>query len=113
MFKTEIHVAGGVVLCCLIVLILNIYEYTLDEDISRIEFKEFNSDEDHIYPTITMCITNPLLEKKLIQYGNDINTKTYTDFINGDLWNERMASIEYDDVSIDFESYLLGILIYF
>ena len=112
MFQTEIHVGCGVVLCCLTVLIVNIYEYTLDEDISRIEFKEFNSDEDHIYPTITMCFTNPLLEEKLIKYGKSINSKTYTDFINGDLWDENMARIEYDDVSIDIESYLLGKLIF-
>ena len=64
MIKTHIHVVCAVVLCCFIVLIVNIYEYTLDEDISQIEFKEFNSDESHIYPSVTLCLTNPLLAEK-------------------------------------------------
>lgn len=108
MIKTHIHVVCAVVLCCFIVLIVNIYEYTLDEDISQIEFKEFNSDESHIYPSVTLCLTNPLLDEKLNQFGPNVNNKTYTDFINGDLWDEKLAQIEYDDVSIDFSSYLLG-----
>ena len=39
MFKAKIHVVCGVALCCLTVLIINVYEYILDEDISRIDFK--------------------------------------------------------------------------
>ena len=108
MFKAKIHVVCGVALCCLTVLIINVYEYILDEDISRIDFKEFNSNENHIYPTVTMCFTKPLLEDKLMKYGLNINSKTYNDYINGDLWDDRMASIDYDDVSIDFDSYLQG-----
>ena len=108
MIKTQVHVVCAVVLCCFTVLIVNIYEYILDEDTSQIEFKEFNSDEYHIYPSVTLCFTNPLLDDKLIQYGPNVNSKTYADFINGDLWDDRMPSIDYDDVSIDFDSYLQG-----
>lgn len=85
-----------------------VHQYALDEDVARIEFQEFNSDENHIYPSVTICFPNPLLEDKLAQYGEGINASTYTKFVVGELWDERMALIDYDDVSIDIENYLLG-----
>ena len=85
-----------------------VHQYTLDEDVAKIEFQEFNSDEDHIYPTVTMCFPNPLLEDKLRRYGDGINVSTYTSFLVGDLWDERMAQIDYDDVSVDIDHHLLG-----
>ena len=98
-------------LCCVITIcftIFCIYQYELDEDVARVEFVEFNSNEKHIYPTVTLCMPKPLLEKKLVTYGEGINVSSYTDFLGGDLWDERMASIDYDDVSIDIDNYLLG-----
>ena len=92
-----------------------IHQYALDEDVARIEFQEFNSGETNIYPTVTMCFPKPLLEHKLAEYGQGINVSTYTSFLVGDLWDNRMALIDYDDVSIHIEDYLLGknIFVYF
>ena len=85
-----------------------VHLYLLDEDVARIEFKEFNRDNEHIYPTVTLCFRYPLLEEKLLKFGEGINVSTYTSFLIGDLWDDRMAQINYDDVSIDIENYLLG-----
>ena len=97
-----------------------VHLYVLDEDVAQIEFKEFNRDNEHIYPTVTLCFRHPLLGEKLLKFGEGINVSTYTSFLIGDLWDNRMAQIDYDDVSIDIENYLLGnqsihieILIYF
>ena len=85
-----------------------IYQYLLDEDISRIDFKKFNSNENHIYPAITLCFSYPLLAEKLTRYGEGIDVSSYTSFMEGNLWDDRMANIDFDDVSINFEDYLLG-----
>ena len=85
-----------------------VHQYTLDEDVARIEFEEFNSGKDKIYPTITMCFPSPLLEHKLEKYGDGINVSSYSNFLVGDFWDNRMANIDYDDVSINIEDYLLG-----
>ena len=106
MFKqTTRGICGLITICC---TLFCIYQYELDEDVARIEFAEFNSNENHIYPTVTMCIPNPLLEKKLVTYGDGINVSSYTDFVGGYLWDERMLYIDYDDVSIYIANYLLG-----
>ena len=88
------------------------YQYILDEDVARIEFKQFNSGSDHIYPAVTMCFPSPLVEEKLEKYGDGINANTYSSFLRGIHWDNRMTHINYDDVSINFEDYLLGRIYY-
>ena len=91
------------------ITVYSVYQYRLDEDVSRIEFKKFNSHKDHIYPTITLCFPKPFVEVKLATYGEGINGSSYANFLRGNLWDERMANIDYDDVSLKIEDYLLGI----
>ena len=87
-----------------------VYQYLLDEDVARIEFAEFNSEINNIYPTITLCFPSPLLEDKLAKYGKGINATTYSSFLTGqhNSWDDRMAQIDYDDVSLNIEKYFLG-----
>ena len=80
----------------------------LDEDVSRIAFKTFNSNENGIYPAVTLCFTNPLLDKKLAEYGTGVNITSYNNFLQGIMWDDRMANIDFDDVSVNFEDYLVG-----
>ena len=105
-FKYMSHALCGIATIGFIIYC--VYQYILDEDVSRIEFQQFNSEEDHIYPAITMCFPKPLLEDKLAPYGEGINTSSYSSFLKGELWDERMANINYDDVSMNIEEYLLG-----
>ena len=105
-FKCIFHALCGFATISLTVYC--VHQYILDEDVARIEFKEFNSGDDNIYPAVTMCFPSPLLKQKLEQYGNGINVSTYSSFLMGGLWDNRMAHINYDDVSINIEDYLLG-----
>ena len=85
-----------------------VYQYMLDEDVSRIAFKTFNSNENDIYPAVTLCFSQPLLNNKLAEYGTGVNITSYNNFLQGIMWDERMAKIDIDDVSVNFEDYLLG-----
>ena len=87
-----------------------VFQYLLDEDVARINFEEFNSEPDNIYPTISLCFPSPLLEDKLSKYGEGINIDTYSSFLTGQngSWDDRMAQIDYDDVSLNIEDYFLG-----
>ena len=98
-------------LCATITIALTIYcvyQYTLDKDVSNIEFRKYNSAKDRIYPSITLCLPNALLEDKLTAYGVGINTTSYHRFLTGKLWDERMVNIDFDDVSLNIEKYLIG-----
>ena len=86
-----------------------LYEYFLNEDISQVTFQEFHKREENIYPSLTVCLSSIFLEDELITYGEGINSTTYTDYLYGDHWDDRMIDIDYDKVTTNFEDYLLGI----
>ena len=69
------------------------YRYSLNEDVARVEFAEFNANENNIYPTITLCFPRPLLESRLKEYGNELTAEKYFDFLKGrnNSWDEKMT----------------------
>ena len=107
-FKYVFHFLCGVATVGFTVYCVS--QYLLDEDVARIEFTEFNANEDNIYPTITLCFPSPLIDEKLAEYGEGINSETYSSFIQGmnNSWDDRMAKIDYDDVSLNIEEHFLG-----
>ena len=96
-------------LCILTTIVLTgwcLYKYTLDEDVSLVAFVKFNDDKQKVYPAITFCFWNPFYNQKLKRYGTGINTSTYSYFLQGILWDDRMVSIDYDDVTVSLEDYV-------
>ena len=86
-----------------------LYKYGQNEDLSQVTFQEFHKTKDNIYPSLTICVSTQFSEENLELYGEGINISTYTDFLNGELWDDRMVEIDYDNVTFNFEDYLLGI----
>jgi hypothetical protein len=83
-----------------------IYKYMKDEDVSLVSYKRYNSDENSIYPSLTLCFNNPFINEKLKGVGNGINTTTYVKFLKGLYWDKRMVRIDYDNVTLDIERYI-------
>ena len=79
--------------------ILCIKEYLKNDDVAEIDFKKFNTADGLIYPTVSVCITNPIRKKKLISFGKEIDVERYRKFLLGDYWDTRMLNIDYDNVT--------------
>ena len=94
--------ASGLICWCL-------YKYTKDEDVSLVNYKRYHSKENSIYPSLTLCFNNPFLNEKLQSIGEGINTTTYSKFLEGLHWDERLLNIDYDNVTIDLDKYLDGV----
>ena len=83
-------------------------KYLADEDVSKSSHKRFHSSNpDTIYPSITLCIVNPFLEHQLKQYGKGINVTSYSNFLRGIYWDDRMLKIDYDRVTISLTNNLI------
>ena len=96
-------------LCILITIILTgwcLYKYILDEDVSLVAFVKFNDDNQKVYPAITFCFWNPFHNEKLKKYGTGINTSTYSSYLQGNHWDDRLLAIDYDDVTVSLEDYM-------
>ena len=89
-------------ICVVATIILNVLcvsQYLKNDDLCEIDFMRFKSHKDRIYPSVSICLTNPFIERKLSQYGKGITIKKYRDFLYGDLWDPRMLYIDYDNVT--------------
>ena len=84
------------------------HKYMQDKDVSLVNYKRFHSDRGSIYPSLTLCFNNPFLNDKLKTFGDGINTSTYYSFLEGLLWDKRMVDIDYDNVTVNLDDYLLG-----
>ena len=82
--------------------------YILNEDVSRVDFHLFHSHFQDQYPTTTLCFYNPFLENELKKYGDGINTTTYSQFLQGKFADDRMRDIDYDNVTVSLNDFLLG-----
>ena len=88
----------------------SIVVYLQNCDVSRISERKFNSTSKDIYPSISLCFGNVLDKESLKFHG--INETSYRRFLIGNEWNETFPEINFDEVSIDLEYYLLGIEVY-
>ena len=86
-----------------------IFQYILDKDVSRIDFVDFHSNRESIYPSISFCVNKPLtfLEKELDKYGT--NATAYDAFLLGNVWDAQLANIDYNKVTLNVKDFLLSI----
>ena len=85
-----------------------LYQYSLDEDVTLIDFKSFHASADDIYPTVLMCFYNPYVDIYLDNYGKKINVTAYKYFLQGKLSSKEMINIDYEKVTLDINDYFLG-----
>lgn len=98
------------VLCILATIALVgwcLYAYNLNEDTSQVDFKRYHTSDMDLYPSLTLCLSDPFDNDKLMGTGEGINSSSYSEFLYGRHWDERMNDINYDNVSIDIENFII------
>ena len=103
----------GCVIASLAFVIKLIYEYSLNKDTSSLEFKAFHSDENAVYPSISLCFSESIWRN--IAGFND--TK-YREFLSGcytsddgdcgGTWDASFANVDYDNVTKNLVDYVIG-----
>ena len=83
------------------------HKYWKDEDVSHVNYRRFHDGDDSLYPSVTLCFNNPFLEDRFREIGDGINITTYVEFLEGKRWDERMVGIDYDNVTVELEDYLV------
>ena len=89
-------------------IIYSIMYYTEENDVSVLEYKMYNSAPEYFYPSISLYFRMPFLDNKLREYGNNINSNTYAEYLLGEITNDKMSNISYDDVTVDVSKHLLS-----
>ena len=80
-------------------------QYSNGPDGTIVEYKTFNDKKIDTYPSISVCLANTFIPKKLRTYG--VNSGSYLRFLTGNFWKEKFLRIDYDDVTQDLGEYIL------
>ena len=98
--------------CIIATALLTCYcvrEYYLDQDVTHIMYKKYHGEPDGLYPSITLCFTEPFIANKLSKNYENLTIESYKNFLSGydnGEWNLSLSTIDYDDVSINLLDYL-------
>lgn len=79
----------------------------VDEDLCLVDYKTVESITKNEMPVLSMCFVNPFLEDKLKKINPNINSSLYLGYLKGEIFDERLVSINYNDVTFNLTDYLL------
>ena len=93
-----------------ILLICNcFYKFWLDKDASQISFKQYHENKDALYPSVSICFNWPYRKDAFRELGPGIDAENYNKFLSGKIWDDKYLDIDYENVTLDLESYLNSI----
>ena len=99
------------IICLFATVSLSIYSfrrYLKIDDLTVLKDTNFFSSKEAIYPSLTFCILSPFLEYEFERFKDDaINMYSYIEFLKGEIWDDRLADIDYDNVTVSLESNIL------
>ena len=80
----------------------SIYLFCLDEDLTQINIKKFNSDQKSPFTSVSFIFYSPYEYEKIRKYDDEnITPVNYKLHLQGELWNDNISKIDYNDVAID------------
>ena len=108
----KIFLRGFQFLCVgftIFVYYLCIKRYTSQKDSSTVDYQWYHQEEKDIYPTISTCFygTHVVFStEKLKKVNRNFDADLYSKFLQGQYWNDEMAKIMYDEVSLEILDYV-------
>ena len=84
-----------------------IYKYeVVDRNVGVVDYEVLDKIKDDL-PALAMCFMNPFLNNKLPSGDPNINSSIYLKYIQGEYYDDQLAGIDYDDVTLNLNDYFL------
>ena len=78
-----------------------------DRDVGLVDYMPIKEANGIKLPVLALCFENPFLKESLTNKHPNINTSAYLDFLRGKKYEEGLKEINYDNVTLNLERYLL------
>ena len=88
-----------------------IYLFSLNEDLTVLDYKRYYYDNSSAYPTLSLCFQTPFNKTKLEH--TTTNVESYLEFLKGNNYSSQMWEHNYEDVVFDISQHVLGYWIEF
>ena len=110
-FSAKILIRIFNIICLAVAVVLIIYwmyEFSLNKDVSSIDYKRYHESDDDQYPLLSLCFINFLSAKKLEQQNPRTNKSEYLNFIRGNYFEAQLLEIDFQNVSKNISNYIIG-----
>ena len=91
-----------------------LYKFSFeDEDLCLVDYKSFgkSADESVSLPMLSLCLKNPFIESRLKQIDPKLNSTHYLNYLKGDVRDDGLKNINFDDVTVDVKRHLLKVFV--
>ena len=80
-------------------------QYSLNEDLSQINFKHYQDTEEDVYPDLSLCFGGMFQKKKLAEFDPPINESSLISFLKGDEYDDQFLTLNYSDIIYSLDSF--------
>ena len=84
-----------------------IYLFTLNADLSVVQYKSYCNDELHGFPILSLCFKNPFNSTKLRKINKQLNDSSYSDFLKGKYFSQEILQNDFNDIIFDISDYVV------
>ena len=94
--------------CAILNVLYYIYVYSLDEDSTSLDYKDYYKDEFDKYPMLSLCLKNPFNPTELQQISRNVNATSYLEFLEGRYFSSEILKYDYQDVILNLSEYVMN-----
>ena len=99
------------IICTIIVLLMVgywFYKYAfVDRDIGVVDYVSLKKSRDIEFPAASLCFQNPFIEDKISRMNSNFSSFNYLKYLNGELADEMLMTVDYQNVTIKLKEYFL------
>ena len=84
-------------------------QYTLNEDLSWVKYKNYQATDEDFYPVVSLCFKNHFETDELSKVDMGFNESYLVQLLEGTKYNGQFQNINYDRISHRVEDFVEGI----
>ena len=67
---------------------------------------KYYAQENDVYPMLSICIRNPISEKKLKNINSNVTANEYLEFLSGNFFDSKLLDIDYQEIIENMTDYV-------
>lgn len=95
-------------LSAFVMTIYGCYKYWKDENLCVVDYKHFENSREEVYPILSLCFSNIIIEHKLKEYNHTFNVDKYIEYLKGDAYYDGMETVDFENVTLQLHDFVLG-----
>ena len=82
-----------------------IQRYSLHKLSSVIDVKSYFTSEMDVAPVFSICVADPKLDEKIVQFSSEYNESDYVNFLKGNVYYEELRQLDFERIKFNWSDY--------